>query len=311
MTATGWFWVAVATVLAALDWAAVAAGSRVLERCAKPAVLLALIAAALTAQPGHGGVQRWLVLALCFGLIGDVALSFAGPGQLAEPRVPAEHPMPVEPAGPVEPQVPNQPQGPAEQRMPVEPVDRPAVGGRPLAAAIRSDTGALVGTARPVATGRPTGGAHRAQRPAGSEVAEPPRASVLFAAGLASFLLGHLCYCAAILAYGTDQLSLGFGLVLVLLALLAFGHRILAGAQLQGGNALTIAVAAYITTLGSTVVLGIGTTSLAVATGIVLFACSDLVLATDRFVVRRSWAPLTVAVSYHLAQALLLLGLVR
>jgi uncharacterized membrane protein YhhN len=133
----------------------------------------------------------------------------------------------------------------------------------------------------------------------------------LFAAGLASFLLGHLCYCVAMFQYGTDQLSLGFGLVLVLLALLAFGHRILAGAQVQGGNALTIAVAAYIATLGSTVVLGIGTTSLWLAAGIVLFAFSDLVLATDRFVARRGWAPLTVAISYHVAQTLLLLGLVR
>ncbi|MDQ1720976.1 MAG: YhhN family, partial [Pseudonocardiales bacterium] len=59
------------------------------------------------------------------------------------------------------------------------------------------------------------------------------------------------------------------------------------------------------------VVLGIGTTSLWVAYGIVLFAISDLVLASDRFVVRRSWAPVTVAISYHLAQTLLLLGLMR
>jgi uncharacterized membrane protein YhhN len=138
---------------------------------------------------------------------------------------------------------------------------------------------------------------------------QPP--SALFATGLASFLLGHLCYCAAMLHYGTEQLSLGFGLVLVLLALLAFGHRVLAGAQAQGGTALTIAVAAYMTTLGSTVVLGIGTSSLWVAYGIVAFAFSDLVLATDRFVVRRRWAPLTVAISYHLAQTLLLLGLVH
>lgn len=133
----------------------------------------------------------------------------------------------------------------------------------------------------------------------------------LFAAGLACFLLGHLCYSVAMLKYGTEQLSLGFGLVLVLLALLAFGHRVLAGAQRQGGNALTIAVAAYIATLGSTVVLGIGTTSLWIAYGIVAFAVSDLVLANDRFVARRGWAPLTVAISYHLAQTLLLLGLLN
>lgn len=62
MTAAGWVWVAVATVLAVLDWTAVAAGSRLLERCAKPAVLLALIAAALAAQPRHPRAA-WLAAA--------------------------------------------------------------------------------------------------------------------------------------------------------------------------------------------------------------------------------------------------------
>jgi len=268
---------AVATILAVLDWAAVAAESRLVERCAKPAVLLALLAAALTAQPGHAAVHRWLVLALCFGLVGDVALSFAPPG----------HPV-------------------GEPRPRVAPA-----AGRSVAEAVRSDAGELVATARPggEAAAPPAAGAHRAvTEPVG---AEPRSPNPLFTAGLASFLLGHLCYSAALFGYGTDQLSLGFGLVLTLLALVTFGHRILAGAQLQGGNALTIGVAAYMAALGSTVVLGIGTNSLWLATGIVLFAFSDLVLATDRFVARRGWAPLTVAISYHLAQALLLLGLVR
>ncbi|MEO7259648.1 MAG: lysoplasmalogenase family protein [Jatrophihabitantaceae bacterium] len=285
MTAAGWVWVAVAGVLAVLDWAAVAAGSRLLERCAKPAVLLALLAAALTAQPRHSEVHGWLILALCFGLIGDVALSFAPPGQPAGQLTSTAAASTAAAS-------------PAEALQPVSTGQQPPAIEEPVKAA-------------PAA---PSGGAHRARPPAGAELRagagqQPP--SALFTAGLASFLLGHLCYCAAMLNYGTDQLSLGFGLVLVLLALLAFGHRVLAGAQKQGGNALTIAVAAYMTTLGSTVVLGIGTTSLWVAYGIVAFAFSDLVLATDRFVARRGWAPLTVAISYHFAQTLLLLGLVH
>jgi len=129
MTATGWVWVAVATVLAALDWAAVAADSRVLERCAKPAVLLALLAAALTAQPRHSGVHGWLMLALCFGLIGDVALSFAAPGHLAGS---AEPPAPA---------------GQAEPGAQLE----AGAAARPMAEAIRSDTGEMVAAARPAA----------------------------------------------------------------------------------------------------------------------------------------------------------------
>ncbi|MDQ1741007.1 MAG: YhhN family, partial [Pseudonocardiales bacterium] len=122
---------AVAAILAVLDWAAVAAESRLLERCFKPAVLLALLAAALTAQPKHAGVHGWLVLALCFGLIGDVALSFAPPGH------------PPGKAGP--------------GAVPATALS--------IAEAIRSDAGELVGATRPVveaAAARPVGGAHRA-----------------------------------------------------------------------------------------------------------------------------------------------------
>ncbi|MDQ1720772.1 MAG: YhhN family, partial [Pseudonocardiales bacterium] len=148
---------AVATVLAVLDWAAVAAGSRLLERCAKPAVLLALLAAALTAQPRHSGVHGWLVLALCFGVIGDVALSFAPPGR--PPEQPAPRPV-WQPAG-------------------ADPALQPVTLARPSA---------LEAPTQPALPG----GAQWA--PAGS-VAGPRPPSALFAAGLASFLLGHLCYC--------------------------------------------------------------------------------------------------------------------
>jgi uncharacterized membrane protein YhhN len=138
-----------------------------------------------------------------------------------------------------------------------------------------------------------------------------PRSDRLFLLGLASFLLGHLCYSIAMLRFGPDRISVAFGLVLVLIVLFVFGYRIIAGAHALGGSQLTVGVTAYIVALGSVVVLGIGTTQLLFAYGVVLFALSDLVLAGDRFVQARTWAPITVAVTYHLAQALLLLGLLR
>ncbi|MDQ2836706.1 MAG: lysoplasmalogenase [Actinomycetota bacterium] len=137
------------------------------------------------------------------------------------------------------------------------------------------------------------------------------RSDRLFLLGLSSFLVGLLCYAVAMQRYGTDQLSVGFGLILALIALFAFGYKIIAGACAAGGVLLTIGTTAYIVALGSAVVLGIGTTQLWIAYGIVLFAVSDLVLASDRFVQARPWAPVTVIVTYHLAQGLLLIGLLR
>lgn len=61
-------------VAALLDWYAVAREDRSLERVAKPATLVALIVAALVlgAPDAAGGV--WLLIALAFGLVGDVCL---------------------------------------------------------------------------------------------------------------------------------------------------------------------------------------------------------------------------------------------
>lgn len=238
MTASGWGWLAAAGVLAAVDWVAVGEGARPLERIAKPLVLLALIGAAGT-RPASD-VRGWVIVALCLGVLGDIALAFE--------RQPA---LVVAGSGPP----------PRTPRL-------------ALTDAGRSD-------------GR------------------------LFMAGLGAFLLGHLAYVAAILAYGIDRLSVGFGLLLVLIALLSFGYRIIAGAHTFGGLAMTGGVTLYIVALGSAVVLGVGTAHLGIATGVVLFAVSDLMLGYDRFVQARQWAPLAVIVTYHLAQALLVLGLLH
>ena len=246
MTASGWVWLAAASVGAVLDWYAVIRGQRRLERVAKPAVLVCLILAAIVAEPRQHDVHGWLVAALVLGLIGDLALVWQ-----SEPVL---EPVPV------------------------------SVGGR-------SDL-PRVPWMRP-------------------EREPDPRSDLFFLLGLGSFLLGHLCYSVAMLRFGLDRISVAFGLILILIVLFAFGYRIIAGAHALGGNQLTIGVTAYIVALGTTVVLGIGTTQLLVAYGVLLFALSDLVLAGDRFVQVRTWAPITVAVTYHLAQALLLLGLLR
>ena len=71
-------WAAIALGLAALaavvDWWSVATDRRRVEYVAKPAVLIALIAAACTLEPASDVVRWWFVAGLAFGLIGDVLL---------------------------------------------------------------------------------------------------------------------------------------------------------------------------------------------------------------------------------------------
>jgi uncharacterized membrane protein YhhN len=61
-------------VVALVDWYAVARDDRRTETWAKPLVLLSLILAAAVLGAGDTTAGRWLLVALVFGLLGDVAL---------------------------------------------------------------------------------------------------------------------------------------------------------------------------------------------------------------------------------------------
>lgn len=301
MTATGWAWLAAAGILAVLDWIAVAQGARLAERIVKPLVLLAMVLAAVAAHPIKPGVHGWLIAALCLGLLGDVALVaerrparvLIGP---SASRISASKPS----AGPGSAGT-----GPAS----AGPASAGPAGSGPAGSGPASTGPAGTVAISSVSAGRTTAGHAKTPRLSldGSPGAGP---DVLFLLGVLAFLLGHLGYARAMQVYGTDQLSVAFGLLLVLIALLSFGYRIIAGAHVLGGSRLTVAITLYMVALGTAVVLGVGTEQLWIAGGVVLFAISDLLLAQDRFVQARPLAPLTVAISYHLAQALLLLGLV-
>ncbi len=133
----------------------------------------------------------------------------------------------------------------------------------------------------------------------------------LFIGGLVSFFLGHLAYLVGLHSHG-PALAVVAAVAIVLLALAAvLGRRIIAGAVRGGHPELRVPIAAYILVL-------VAMTSWAVATGNpwaiaggLLFMASDSCLAWNRFVEKMAWAPLTVIVTYHLAQIALVLSLAR
>ena len=127
-----------------------------------------------------------------------------------------------------------------------------------------------------------------------------------FVPGLASFLLAHVAYVIGFLVAGRGDNPLVFGVV----ALVGLG--LMATTIVRG-------VARTDRSLLAPVVVYIGVISLMVASafwhgdgiaGAVLFAMSDSILANDRFVSPQRWAPLAVMLTYHSAQALLVLSLV-
>lgn len=64
----------VPAAFAATDWYAVWRQDQRIERWAKPATLVALILAAVVLDAGDSTPGRWLLIALFFGLLGDIAL---------------------------------------------------------------------------------------------------------------------------------------------------------------------------------------------------------------------------------------------
>ena len=67
--------------------------------------------------------------------------------------------------------------------------------------------------------------------------------------------------------------------------------------------------AAYMVVIGAMAVTGWATGLVLVGLGASLFVVSDTVLAMGRFVQERRWTFVVVMVTYHLAQALILAGL--
>jgi uncharacterized membrane protein YhhN len=145
----------------------------------------------------------------------------------------------------------------------------------------------------------------------GRDAADGATPDLPFLLGLSAFLVGHLCYLGAFVAYGLHALDVTAGLLVVGGASVLALPPVLLGARRTGGAQLASVVAAYSAVLGAMAVLAVGTGSIPTAIGALLFLGSDIVLAWHRFVTRLLRGPVIVIVTYHLGQILILAGLVR
>jgi uncharacterized membrane protein YhhN len=145
----------------------------------------------------------------------------------------------------------------------------------------------------------------------GADGADADGADGAFLVGLASFLLGHIAWIVAFARHGVHSWQLLAGLLVVAGGTSLVLPRVLRGARTAGGDVLAAAVGVYSAALAVMVVFAFGTTAVATAVGGALFLASDATLAWDRFVRRLLRGQVIVMVTYHLAQALLLIGLIR
>jgi alkenylglycerophosphocholine hydrolase len=142
----------------------------------------------------------------------------------------------------------------------------------------------------------------------------------LFVPGLAAFLVGHVLYIVGLLqppsppgvppfAFSTAGLVVAAGTVVVV----EVGPATLLIRSLvaRGRAALVAPVCLYIAAIAAMVVLATNVGVAAAAVGGVLFLASDTLLALNRFVRPLPGGSVAVHVTYHLAQGLLVLSLLR
>jgi uncharacterized membrane protein YhhN len=129
-----------------------------------------------------------------------------------------------------------------------------------------------------------------------------------FRLGLASFLVGHIAFIVSFLRLGLDQPGWLWIAWLVLFACLIATRRVVPATFLRGGRALAIPVAVYTVVIGGMLIVAFDTGEPLIAVGAAVFAASDSILAVNRFVSPRPWAPVAVMVTYHVGQALIVGG---
>jgi uncharacterized membrane protein YhhN len=133
----------------------------------------------------------------------------------------------------------------------------------------------------------------------------------LFPFGLAAFLLAHINYIAGFRAGSPSLQATALGALLVLPVALSVGSIVVRSLVARGQEALRLPVIAYMAVIGAMTASAVASGSVLAAVGAWLFLSSDAILAWDRFVRKLRWGSVAVAVTYHLAQGLLVVSLVR
>ena len=142
----------------------------------------------------------------------------------------------------------------------------------------------------------------------------------LFVPGLAAFLVGHVFFIVGLLQppspAGTPPFSFSaLGLLVAATVVAAVEAApctvLIRSLAAHGRHALIAPVCLYVLAIAVMVILATNVGILLAAFGAGLFLLSDTLLALDRFVRPIRRGPLAVHVTYHLAQGLLVLSLLR
>jgi uncharacterized membrane protein YhhN len=130
-----------------------------------------------------------------------------------------------------------------------------------------------------------------------------------FVAGLAAFLVAHVCYVVGFWVDPPGALALVVSVLVAGAVMVPLAVRIVRALRAGEERELAGPVVAYITVISAMVVSALASGNVAAIVGAALFAGSDAMIAWDRFVRSFALAPIAIMVTYHVGQASLVLSL--
>ena len=130
-----------------------------------------------------------------------------------------------------------------------------------------------------------------------------------FVPGLASFAVGQILFTVSFWSSDVSVVRFVVG-VLVLVPLAALlARRFVAALRRAGRNDLVVPVICYLLVITAMSTSAIGDGNAIAIAGAITFMVSDSLIAESRFVKAKAWHPVGIMVTYHLALAGLVFGL--
>jgi uncharacterized membrane protein YhhN len=130
-----------------------------------------------------------------------------------------------------------------------------------------------------------------------------------FIGGLASFAIAQLCFAVGFRVQHPTGLRFALGAVIAAALAAPVGTRLVRALRSSHEDALVVPVIIYIALIFTMATTAVAGAAVFGVVGAAAFVLSDFILAENRFVAARSWAPVAVMVTYHLALAGLVLNL--
>jgi len=130
----------------------------------------------------------------------------------------------------------------------------------------------------------------------------------VFVAGLAAFLLGHVAY---IVGLNLHTEGIWLLAIPVFVATAFLGRRLVEAIATSAAPEMVGPVVAYVLVISIMGASALASGSWVAAAGALLFVTSDALIGENRFVAPQPWMPVTIMVTYHVGQALLVLSLLQ